>query len=64
MTGPNKPSEAVESRSLTIRWPAEDFAKIEEAAKAKSEQEQYTVTPTDIIRSGALMRANEILGAA
>lgn len=63
MTAPGKTDET-ETRALTVRWPADHFEKIEEAARVLSERERYTVTPTDIIRSGAVLRAEEILGAA
>lgn len=62
MTGPGKPE--VETRALTVRWPADQFEKIEKAAKTLSEQTGLTATPTDIIRRGALAQAELVLGVA
>lgn len=50
-------------RGLTVRWRIADWERIEQAAKALGEREHLRITPTDIVRSGALRRAEEILSA-
>ena len=57
MTETDKP----EPRNHAVRWKAEDWARIEEAARVKGEQEHLQLTATDIIRSGALRFVAEIL---
>jgi len=53
-----------EPQSHTVRWPQEDWERIKDAARALGEREHIPITPTDIIRSGAIRRADEILTAA
>jgi hypothetical protein len=57
MTDPGKP----EPRNHAVRWKAEDWERIEEAARIKGAEEHLDLTPTDIIRSGALRFVAEIL---
>jgi hypothetical protein len=57
MTDPSK----AEPRNHAVRWKAEDWERIEEAARIKGAEEHLDLTPTDIIRSGALRFVAEIL---
>lgn len=63
MTVPGKTDEP-ETRALTVRWSADQFEKIEEAARVLAAKTGASATPTDVIRFGAVQRAEEILGAA
>lgn len=45
----------------TVRWMIADYEAIEQAAKVLAAREHIEITPTDIIRSGAIRRADEIL---
>lgn len=62
MSEPEKP-EATEKKH-TVIWQGDDWEKLEKAARALNEREHLNLAPVDIIRSGALRRAEEILGAA
>jgi hypothetical protein len=62
MTEPEKP-EATEKRHMVI-WQLEDWEKLEAAAALMNEREHLSLIPADIIRSGAIRRAEEILGHA
>lgn len=56
MTSPVKPE-----KKHTVIWDGEDWEKLEKAAQALNEREHLTLGAVDIIRSGALRRAEEIL---
>jgi hypothetical protein len=56
--------EKPEPRVHGIRWLPDDWKKVEEAARVLGEREHLEITPTDIIRSGALRHAAEILNGA
>lgn len=57
----NEPTQA--ERGLTVRWRVADLDRIAAAARALGQREHIDVTVTDIIRSGAIRRAEEILDA-
>jgi hypothetical protein len=63
MTGPANETASEEGGMTPIRWNAEDWKKIKAAADSLAAREHFKVTPTDIIRSGALRRAEEVLAA-
>lgn len=63
MTAPANDSGS-EPVSLPIKWNAEDWSKLKAAADLLTEREHFKVTPTDIVRSGAMRRAEEILAEA
>lgn len=53
----NEPAE----RSVTVRWRVADLDRIRAAAARLAQREGVTVSNSDIIRSGAIRRADEIL---
>lgn len=59
----DKPPEEAK-RSMTVSWPHDQWERIESAARILSEQEHFEVTPTDIIRSGAVRRADDVHASA
>jgi hypothetical protein len=59
MTEPVK--QESDEKVHAIKWRGEEWDRIELAARALTEREHFTVTPTDIIRSGAARRSEEIL---
>lgn len=62
MTGPA--NEVVsEGMNLPVKWNGTDWAKLTAAADVLTARENFKITPTDIIRSGALRRAEEVLAA-
>jgi len=63
MTNLRNITEAPTGSSHTVRWPGEELAKIEEAARILSARQQLRITKTDIIRRGALREAAAILDA-
>lgn len=56
--------EVTEEKVHAVKWRGEEWDRIEAAAAAMTEREHFPVSPTDIIRSGAVRRADEILGQA
>ena len=52
------------SERLSVAVTPTDLETIERAARALSEREGVSITVSDLMRSGALRRANEILAAA
>ena len=50
-------------RKHTIVWDPDDWERIEEAARAKAEQEHMDLAALDIIRAGTRRYVEEILGA-
>lgn len=57
-------TEKGQPRVHNVRWLPDDWAKLEAAAKVLGDREHMEITPTDIIRSGAIRRAEEIIEAA
>lgn len=51
-------------RKHTVVWDLEEWRKLEAAAEALGQREGFKVIPADIIRSGALRRAEEVLSGA
>ena len=47
-----------------VRWKRDEWNRISEAATILRDREHIEITPTDIIRSGAIRRADEIIEAA
>jgi hypothetical protein len=56
------PAKTDSGRKHTVIWKDEEWDKLERAAAALGEREHLGLAPLDIIRSGAIRRAEEILG--
>lgn len=55
--------EPAEKRKHTVVWDPEDWDLIERAARKLGDEQHLDLAPLDIIRSGAVLRAKEILSA-
>lgn len=65
MSDTDRESESSGSKNVPMRWRADEWATLERAASAFAEREHMRrTTPTDVIRSGAMRRAEEILAEA
>ena len=51
-----------EDKVHSVRWRVEQWQRLEQAAALLGEREVLNVSVSDIIRSGAMRRADEILG--
>lgn len=52
-----------DDRIHAVRWDRDVFARLERAAEVWSEREHLSLTVADVIRTGAIRRADEILSA-
>ena len=56
----NPPTED-EGRRHTVRWKSGEWDLLERAAEKLAAERRERVIPTDLIRAGALLRAEQIL---
>jgi hypothetical protein len=59
----NKAEAESSTRKHTIAWDREDWERIEAAARKLGDEQHLDVAAVDIIRSGARLRAIQILSA-
>ena len=57
-------TEQTEDRIHAVRWDREVFARLEQAADRWAEQAHLSISVADVIRTGAIRRAEETLGPA
>jgi hypothetical protein len=65
MTEPRQTEEkASDDRIHSVRWDRAVFERLERAAEVWSERDHISVSAADVIRTGAIKRADDILGPA
>ena len=63
-TDKHEGEQADDEKSFTIRWKLHEWERIQEAVRTLTEREHFRHSPTDVIRSGAMRRVEEILNDA
>lgn len=57
-------AEETRSERVTIALTPTEYSRIEEAARLMSARDDFGITMSDVVRSGGLRRAEEILAGA